>query len=100
MKKEYIEKNPLKVLEDVYSIIVDRKANPKEGSYTNYLFDKGIDKILKKCGEECTEIVIAAKNPNPEEIKYEISDFLYHMMVLMVEKGVTWEDVMQELSQR
>lgn len=100
VKKEYMEKNPQKVLEDVYSIIVDRKANPKEGSYTNYLFDKGIDKILKKCGEECTEIVIAAKNPNPEEIKYEISDFLYHMMVLMVEKGVTWEDVMQELSQR
>ena len=100
VKKEYLEKNPQKVLEDVYSIIVDRKANPKEGSYTNYLFDKGIDKILKKCGEECTEIVIAAKNPNPEEIKYEISDFLYHMMVLMVEKGVTWEEVMQELSQR
>ncbi|MBQ8279430.1 MAG: bifunctional phosphoribosyl-AMP cyclohydrolase/phosphoribosyl-ATP diphosphatase HisIE [Roseburia sp.] len=100
VKKEYMEKNPQKVLEDVYSIIVDRKANPKEGSYTNYLFDKGVDKILKKVGEECTEIVIAAKNPNPEEIKYEISDFLYHMMVLMVEKGITWEDVMQELSQR
>ncbi len=100
VKKEYIEKNPQKVFEDVYSIILDRKANPKEGSYTNYLFEKGLDKILKKCGEECTEIVIAAKNPNPEEIKYEISDFLYHMMVLMVEKGVTWEDVTQELSQR
>ena len=100
VKKEYLEKNPQKVLEDVYSIIVDRREHPKEGSYTNYLFDKGIDKILKKCGEECTEIVIAAKNPNPEEIKYEISDFLYHMMVLMVEKGVTWEEVMQELSQR
>ena len=95
-----MEKNPQKVLEDVYSIIMDRKVNPKEGSYTNYLFDKGVDKILKKVGEECTEIVIAAKNPNPEEIKYEISDFLYHMMVLMVEKGITWEDVMQELSQR
>ncbi|MBR5127861.1 MAG: bifunctional phosphoribosyl-AMP cyclohydrolase/phosphoribosyl-ATP diphosphatase HisIE [Roseburia sp.] len=100
VKKEYMEKNPQKVLEDVYSIIMDRKVNPKEGSYTNYLFDKGVDKILKKVGEECTEIVIAAKNPNPEEIKYEISDFLYHMMVLMVEKGITWEDVMQELSQR
>ncbi len=100
VKKEYMEKNPQKVLEDVYSIIMDRKVHPKEGSYTNYLFDKGVDKILKKVGEECTEIVIAAKNPNPEEIKYEISDFLYHMMVLMVEKGITWEDVMQELSQR
>ena len=100
VKKEYVEKNPLKVLEDVYDIILDRKAHPKEGSYTNYLFDKGIDKILKKVGEEATEIVIAAKNPDPEEVKYEISDFLYHMMVLMAEKGVTWEDITQELSQR
>lgn len=100
VKKEYLEKNPLKVFESVYQVIEDRKENPKEGSYTNYLFDKGIDKILKKVGEECTEIVIAAKNPNPEEIKYEISDFLYHVMVLMVEKGVTWEDITQELAQR
>lgn len=100
VKKEYMEKNPLKILEDVYGIILDRKANPKEGSYTNYLFDKGIDKILKKVGEEATEIVIAAKNPDPEEIKYEISDFLYHVMVLMAEKGITWEDITQELSQR
>ncbi|MBR4027778.1 MAG: bifunctional phosphoribosyl-AMP cyclohydrolase/phosphoribosyl-ATP diphosphatase HisIE, partial [Lachnospiraceae bacterium] len=91
VEKEYIEKNPLKVFESVYDIIKDRKEHPKDGSYTNYLFDKGIDKILKKLGEECTEIVIAAKNPDPEEIKYEISDFLYHCMVLMVEKGVTWE---------
>ena len=81
VKKEYIEKNPLKVFETVYNIIEDRKNNPKEGSYTNYLFDKGIDKILKKVGEECTEIVIAAQNPDPEEIKYEISDFLYHVTV-------------------
>ncbi|MFR5602193.1 MAG: bifunctional phosphoribosyl-AMP cyclohydrolase/phosphoribosyl-ATP diphosphatase HisIE, partial [Lachnospiraceae bacterium] len=81
VKKEYRETNPLKVFEDVFQVILDRKEHPKEGSYTNYLFDKGIDKILKKVGEEATEIVIAAKNPNPEEIKYEISDFLYHMMV-------------------
>lgn len=100
VKKEYMEKNPLKVMEDVYGVILDRKEHPKEGSYTNYLFDKGIDKILKKVGEEATEIIIAAKNPDPEEIKYEISDFLYHMMVLMAEKGVTWEDITQELSQR
>ena len=100
VKIEYIEKNPLEVFETVYNIIEDRKNNPKEGSYTNYLFDKGIDKILKKVGEECTEIVIAAKNPDPEEIKYEISDFLYHVMVLMVEKGVTWEEITQELAQR
>lgn len=100
MKKEYEVKNPLKVLENVYDVIADRKVNPKEGSYTNYLFDKGIDKILKKVGEEATEIVIAAKNPDAEEIKYELSDFLYHAMVLMVEKGVTWEDISQELAQR
>ncbi|SEK27964.1 phosphoribosyl-ATP pyrophosphatase /phosphoribosyl-AMP cyclohydrolase [Pseudobutyrivibrio ruminis] len=100
VKKEYVERNPLKVFEDVYAIILDRKKNPKEGSYTNYLFDKGLDKILKKVGEEATEIVIAAKNPDPEETKYEISDFLYHMMVLMAEKGVTWEDITSELAQR
>ena len=98
--KEYIEKNPLKIFETIYNIIVDRKANPKEGSYTNYLFDKGIDKILKKVGEEATEIVIAAKNPEKEEIKYEISDFLYHVMVLMVECDITWDDVTKELSRR
>ncbi len=98
--KEYDETNPTLVFNEVFDVIKDRKENPKVGSYTNYLFDKGIDKILKKCGEEATEMVIAAKNPDSEELKYEISDFLYHMMVLMVEKGVTWEDVMQELSQR
>ena len=100
LKKEYMEKNPLKVFEEVYGIISDRKEHPKEGSYTNYLFEKGIDKILKKIGEENTEIVIAAKNPNPEEIKYEISDYIYHLMVLMVERGITWEDITQELSKR
>ena len=81
---DYDETNPLRVFESVYNTILDRKENPKEGSYTNYLFDKGIDKILKKVGEEATELVIAAKNPNPEEVKYELSDFLYHDMVLMV----------------
>ena len=97
---DYDETNPLKVFESVYETILDRKKNPKEGSYTNYLFDKGIDKILKKVGEEATELVIAAKNPNPEEIKYELSDFLYHAMVLMVERGVTWEDITKELADR
>lgn len=100
MKKEYTETNPLMVFESVLGVIKDRKIHPKEGSYTNYLFDKGIDKILKKLGEEATEIVIAAKNPNANEIKYEISDFLYHMMVLMVEKGVTWEEITEELDKR
>lgn len=92
--------NPLKVFEDVFAVISDRKEHPKEGSYTNYLLDKGLDKILKKVGEEAAEIIIAAKNPDPEEVKYEISDFLYHAMVLMVVKGITWEDVTQELANR
>ena len=97
---DYDETNPLRVFESVYNTITDRKENPKEGSYTNYLFDKGIDKILKKVGEEATEVIIAAKNPNPEEIKYELSDFLYHAMVLMVERGVSWDDIVKELADR
>lgn len=100
VKKDYKDSNPLHVFQNVYDVIMDRKTHPKDGSYTNYLFDKGIDKILKKVGEECTEIVIAAKNPDREEIKYEISDFLYHVMVLMAEKGVTWEDITSELEHR
>jgi phosphoribosyl-ATP pyrophosphohydrolase/phosphoribosyl-AMP cyclohydrolase len=92
--------NPFHVFENVFAVIQDRKEHPKEGSYTNYLFDKGIDKILKKLGEEATEIVIAAKNPSKNEIKYEISDFLYHMMVLMAEKGICWEDITTELANR
>lgn len=98
--KGHKETNPLKVFEDVFAVILDRKENPKEGSYTNYLLDKGIDKILKKVGEEATEIVIAAKNPDPEQIKYEISDFLYHVMVLMAAKGITWEEITEELANR
>lgn len=100
-KKDYEESaNPLQVFEEVFDVIKDRKIHPKEGSYTNYLFDKGIDKILKKLGEEATEIVIAAKNPNANEVKYEISDFLYHMMVLMAEKDVSWEEITTELANR
>ncbi len=98
--KDYSEVNPLTALQQVYDVIHDRKENPREGSYTNYLFDKGIDKILKKVGEEASEIIIAAKNPDPEEVVYEISDFLYHMMVLMAEKGLTWEDITRELANR
>ena len=100
VRKEYEETNPLKVFTSVMHVIEDRKKHPKEGSYTNYLFDKGLDKILKKLGEEATEIVIAAKNPNPNEIKYEISDFLYHMMVLMAECNLDWEDITRELANR
>lgn len=94
------EKNPMQVFEEVYGVIQDRRVHPKEGSYTNYLFDKGLDKILKKIGEEAAETVIAAKNPDPEEVRYEIADLLYHLMVLMVEKGVSWEAVCEELANR
>lgn len=96
---DYDGTNPLQVFETVYEKILERKKNP-DGSYTNYLFDKGIDKILKKVGEEATELIIAAKNPNPEEIKCEIADFLYHAMVLMVERGIKWQDIIKELAER
>lgn len=92
--------NPLQVFEQVFAVIQDRREHPKEGSYTNYLFDKGIDKILKKLGEEASEIIIASKNPNANEIKYEIADFLYHMMVLMAQKDITWEEITKELAKR
>jgi phosphoribosyl-ATP pyrophosphohydrolase/phosphoribosyl-AMP cyclohydrolase len=100
VKKEYKNSDPFHVFKDVYDVILDRKVNPKEGSYTNYLFDKGIDKILKKCGEESAEIIIAAKNPGAEELRYEIADYLYHMMVLMAECGLDWEDITAELAHR
>ena len=92
--------NPQTVLLKDYQTITERREHPKEGSYTNYLFDKGLDKMLKKLGEEGTEIIIAAKNPNPNEIVYEISDYLYHLMVVMAQKGITWEDVTEELARR
>lgn len=86
MKKEYVEKNPLTVLESVYAVIVDRMKNPKEDSYTNAVMEKGIDEILKKLGHECTEIILAAKNPDSDDLKFEISDFMYHCMILMAQK--------------
>lgn len=94
------EKNPLQIFEYVYQTILNRKQNPKEDSYTTYLFEKGIDKILKKIGEEATEIVIAAKNPSKDELKSEFVDFLYHAMVLMVERDVTWDELTEEMAKR
>lgn len=88
------------VLYELYDVILDRKQNPKEGSYTNYLFDKGLDKILKKVGEEATESIIAAKNHDKNEIVYELSDLLYHISVLLAEKEITWDDVLGELKKR
>ena len=100
VKKQYISRNPLEILEDMYDSVVERKEHPREGSYTNYLFDKGLDKILQNIGEEATEIVIAAKNTEPEEITYEICDFIHDLIIMMVETGITWEDVVEELNQR
>lgn len=90
----------LKILHELYQVIEDRRTNPIEGSYTNYLFDKGIDKILKKVGEETTETVIAAKNSSKEELIYETSDLLYHLLVLLVNQGVSLEDISNELVKR
>jgi phosphoribosyl-ATP pyrophosphohydrolase/phosphoribosyl-AMP cyclohydrolase len=95
-----VEKPTAKILHEVYDVIVDRTVNPKEGSYTNYLFTKGLDKILKKVGEETAEVIIAAKNKSKEEITYEVSDLMYHLMVLLVERGVALEDIYAELKGR
>lgn len=87
-------------LDSLYELIQGRKTDGKEGSYTTYLFEKGMDKILKKVGEESTETIIAAKNSDKAETIYEVSDLLYHVMVMMVEMGITNEDVMKELAAR
>ena len=87
-------------LDTLYRIVTDRKINRKPGSYTTYLFDKGTDKILKKIGEESTEVVIASKAGDKAETIYEISDLVYHLMVLMAEMGISPEDVRQELASR
>ena len=84
----------------LYSLLLDRKATMPEKSYTTYLFEKGTDKILKKIGEESTEVIIAAKADDKRETIYEIADLAYHMMVLMVEKGITVEDIQKELGSR
>ena len=84
----------------LYALIRGRKAEKKEGSYTSYLFDKGLDKILKKVGEECTEVIIAAKAEDRKETVYEIADLAYHVMVLMIEAGISLEDVRRELASR
>lgn len=87
-------------LDSLYGLIQGRKTDGKEGSYTTYLFEKGMDKILKKIGEESTETIIAAKNNDKAETVYEVSDLLYHVMVMMVEMGISNQDVMKELAAR
>jgi len=86
--------------EGLYRLIQGRKTDPKEGSYTTYLFEKGLDKILKKVGEECTEVIIGGRKEDREETIYEIADLTYHVMVLMVQMGITLEDVTAELEKR
>lgn len=87
-------------LQQLYDVVKHRKQNPEEGSYTCYLFEKGLDKILKKCGEECAEMIIASKNDDPAELEGEICDLIYHMMVMMVEKDIPLENVMAILDAR
>lgn len=90
----------LNILDELYSVILDRKENPKEGSYTCYLFEKGQDKMLKKIGEEASEVIIASKNNNREEICYEVSDLVYHLLVLLVSHGISLQEIAQELRSR
>ena len=82
------------------AVVMDRKEHPEEGSYTNYLFDKGKDKILKKVGEEAAEVVIAGKNRDKDEISYETADLIYHLTVMLVDNGMTWEDIYKEMERR
>lgn len=84
----------------LYETVLSRKSEKQEGSYTCYLFEKGLDKILKKCGEECSEVIIAAKNGDNRETVLEISDLLYHLTVLMVNEGITLEEINAELEKR
>ena len=87
-------------LESLMEMLVGRKVEKKEGSYTTYLFEKGIDKILKKVGEECTEVIIAAKADDKKETIYEVADLTYHVMVMMIEMGITLDDIHKELASR
>lgn len=88
------------IFEREQAVVIDRKANPEDGSYTNYLFDKGEDKILKKVGEEATEVVIAGKNRDKGEISYEVSDLIYHLTVMLVDNDMTWDDIYKEMERR
>ena len=87
-------------LKSLYSVVLDRKNNPQEGSYTCYLFDKGLDKILKKVGEECAETIIAAKNGVQADTVGEISDLIYHLTVMMAAQGIPMEAVIEDLDRR
>lgn len=93
-------KKAMGVLDEEYAIVLDRKNNPQEGSYTNYLYEKGLDKILKKVGEEASETIIAAKNGSKEEVLYESADLLYHLMVMLCNEDITLNELYEELKNR
>jgi len=96
----------MNIIEDLYQIVLSRQNSREENSYTCYLFEKGIDKILKKCGEECAEMIIAAKNCQPGsggdkyELKNEVADLLYHVLVLCADRGLTWGEIEEVLAER
>ncbi len=94
------QKAPSDIVAREQAVIIDRKNNPETGSYTNYLFDKGEDKILKKVGEEAAEVVIAGKNRSRDEIAYEVADLMYHLTVMLVDNGMTWDDIYAEMENR
>jgi phosphoribosyl-ATP pyrophosphohydrolase/phosphoribosyl-AMP cyclohydrolase len=89
-----------KIIDDVYNVVLDRKANPKEGSYTNYLLDKGLTKTCKKVGEEASEVIIGAISDDKDNVRYEVADLLYHLSVLLVQCDLSWDDVFKELEKR
>ena len=88
------------VFKELYSVVLDRKTNPQENSYTCYLYEKGLDKILKKVGEECAEVIIAGKNQNDDELVNEVCDLFYHLMVLLAQRDIGLEAVQTELAAR
>ncbi|HPO04896.1 MAG TPA: phosphoribosyl-ATP diphosphatase [Bacillota bacterium] len=88
------------ILNMLYNIIINRVEEPSKNSYTRYLFDSGLNKILKKCGEECSEVIIAAKDGNTEDIKQEVCDLIYHLMVMLAFKGITPEEIGEIIIER
>jgi phosphoribosyl-ATP pyrophosphohydrolase len=90
----------MNIIQELYRLVLERKNGSEEGSYTGYLFEKGLDKILKKCGEECSEVIIAAKNSDNAELKNEIADLLYHVLVLCAERELQWSEVEEVLTER
>ncbi|HHZ18891.1 MAG TPA: phosphoribosyl-ATP diphosphatase [Firmicutes bacterium] len=94
------EKKDYQILDELYQVILDRREHPKEGSYTCYLWEKGLDKMLKKVGEESAEVIIGAKNGSRDEVIYETADLIYHLLVVLAYYGIKPSDIMEELKKR